>query len=59
MTIGKGCWIVVGVVISGGVTICDNVIIGGNSVVTKDIHSFSFSAGIPSNVIGDLINMNK
>lgn len=59
MTIGKGCWIVAGVEISGGVTICDNVIIGGNFVVTKDIHRFSFAAGILSNVIGDLINMNK
>ena len=59
VTIGKGCWIAAGVVISGGVTIGDNVIIGANSVVTKDIPSFSFSAGIPSNVIGDVRNMSE
>ena len=57
--IGTGCWIAAGVIISGGVTIGDNVIIGANSVVTKDVPSFSFCAGIPSKIIGDVRDMNK
>ena len=35
----------------GGVTIGNNVIIGAHSVVTKDIPSDSFAAGLPCRVI--------
>ncbi len=59
IVIGNGCWIAAGAIISGGVTIGDNVIIAANAVVTKDIPSFSFAAGIPAKVIGDTRLMFK
>ena len=51
IVIGKGCWIASGAIISGGVTIGDNVIIGAGSVVTKDVPSGVFAAGIPARII--------
>ena len=51
--IGKGCWIASGAIVSGGVTIGDNVIVVSGAVVTKDVDSFSVVAGIPAKVIGD------
>lgn len=49
--IGKGCWIASGVIISGNVNIGDNVIIGAGSVVTRDIPSGVFVAGVPARII--------
>ena len=49
--IGQGCFIGSGAIIIGPVTIGDNVIIGAGSVVTRDIESSCFSAGIPNKVI--------
>jgi UDP-2-acetamido-3-amino-2,3-dideoxy-glucuronate N-acetyltransferase len=46
-------WIASGVVISGGVTIGDNVIVAANAVVTKDLPDFAVAAGVPAKVIGD------
>lgn len=51
--IGKGCWIASGAIITGGVTIGDNVIIAAGAVITKDIPDFSIAAGIPAKVVGD------
>jgi len=48
--IGRGCFIGSNVVIIGGVTIGDHVIIGAGAVVTQDVPSESFAAGIPARV---------
>lgn len=52
--IGNDCWIASNVVICGGVTIGDNVVIGAGSVVTKDIPSNVLAAGNPCRVIRTL-----
>ena len=51
ISIGEGCWVASGVIIVGGVTIGNNVIIAAGSVVTKDIPSGKFVAGIPAKII--------
>ncbi len=48
--IGRGCWIASGVIVQGGVTIGDNVIVGAGSVVTKDLPSGVFAVGIPATI---------
>lgn len=54
IAIGKNVWIGDKVTILGGVNIGDNVIIGANSVVTRDIPSNSLAAGSPAKVIKQL-----
>jgi len=49
--IGAGCWIASGAIITGGVTIGNNVIIAAGSVVTKNIPSGIFAAGMPAKAI--------
>lgn len=49
--IGKGCWIGQNVSILPNVIIGDKCIIGSNSVVTKNIPSFSIAVGAPAEVI--------
>ena len=51
IVIGNNVWLGDKVTICGGVHIGDNVIIGANSVVTKDIPSNSMAAGVPAKVI--------
>ena len=51
IVIGNNVWLGDKVTICGVVHIGDNVIIGANSVVTKDIPSHSMAAGIPAKVI--------
>lgn len=46
-------WIGAGAVITRGLTIGKGAIIGANSVVTKDIPSYSIAAGVPARVIGE------
>jgi acetyltransferase-like isoleucine patch superfamily enzyme len=50
--IGSGCFIGANAIILKGVTIGDNTIIGAGSVVTKDIPSNVFAAGVPAIVVG-------
>ena len=52
--IGDNCWIGSGVFINKGNTIGDNVVVGANSVVTKDIPSFSVAGGNPARVIKNI-----
>lgn len=49
--VGDNCYFGLGVKIFGEVNIGDNVIIGANSVVTKDIESNCIVGGIPAKVI--------
>ena len=49
--IGNDVWIGYGVIILPGVNICDGVIIGAGSVVTKDIPSYAIVGGGPAKII--------
>lgn len=49
--IGKNCWLGNGVVITAGVTLGDNVVVGANAVVTKSFPSNVVIAGVPAKVI--------
>ena len=57
--IGNDVWIGVGVVVLRGVTIGDGVVIGANSVVTKDIPPFAIAVGSPAKVIKYRFNEEK
>lgn len=51
VTIGKDCWIAMGVMILPGVTIGDGVVVGAGSVVTKDLPPYTVAVGNPCKVI--------
>lgn len=51
VTVGNDCWIGAGTIIIPGVTLGKGVVIGANSVVTRDIPSFSVAVGAPARVI--------
>lgn len=51
ITIGSGCYIGSSAIILSGITIGDNVIIGAGAVVTRDIASGVFAAGVPASVL--------
>lgn len=51
VVIGDGSWLGHGSVVLPGVTIGRHVVIGANSVVTKDIPDFSVAVGVPAKVI--------
>jgi len=55
ITIGDNVWIASGVVISAGINIDKDSIIGANSVVVKDIEANSFYAGNPAKKITGLL----
>lgn len=50
-SIGNYCFLGIGVKILPGVTIGDNVIVGANSVVNKDVESNTMVAGNPAKII--------
>jgi maltose O-acetyltransferase len=52
--IGSGVWLAAGVIVCGGVSIGDDVVIGAGSVVTRDIPSHCFAAGSPCKVVRPL-----
>lgn len=49
--IGKNCWIGAGAIILPGVTVCDNVVIGAGSVVTKDLPNNVVAVGNPCKIL--------
>ena len=51
VTIGNNCWIGERTLILPGVRIGEGCIVGGGSVVTKDIPSYSIAIGNPAHVI--------
>lgn len=51
VSIGSDCWFGANVTVCPGVTIGDRCVIGAGSVVTRDIPSDSFAAGVPCRVI--------
>lgn len=59
VNIGQSVWIGGNTVICPGVTIGDNVVIGANSCVTKDIESNVVAAGNPCKVIRKISEKDK
>ena len=51
ITIGSGCWIASGAIISGGVTIGDNCIVTAGAVVTQDFRDGCIVGGVPAKII--------
>jgi acetyltransferase-like isoleucine patch superfamily enzyme len=51
VSIGDGSWLGYGSVVLPGVNIGRHVVVGANSVVTKDIPDFSVAVGVPAKVI--------
>lgn len=49
--LGDNCYLGIDAKIIGSVTIGNNVVIGANSVVTKDIPDNAVVAGIPAKII--------
>lgn len=52
ISIGHDCWIGAGTVFLDGVKVANGVVIGANSVVTKDIPEYSVVVGNPAKVVG-------
>ncbi|MBQ7066138.1 MAG: acyltransferase [Lachnospiraceae bacterium] len=52
--IGSNVWIGANVVITRGVTICDKVVVGANSVVTKDINKPGVYVGTPVKLVKNI-----
>lgn len=57
--IGKNCFIGVNSLICPGVRIGNQCVIGGGSVVTKDIPDHSMAVGVPAKVIKSGIQMDE
>lgn len=57
--VGSNVWFGAGVQVMPGVTIGDNVVIGGGSVVVKDIPSNSVAVGNPCKVIRSITDEDK
>ena len=51
INIGNDCWLGGGCFILPGVTLGDGVVVGANSIVNKDIQSYSIVAGNPAKTI--------
>lgn len=54
VNIGNNCWFGANVTVCPGVTIGDNVVIGAGSVITRDVPTNTFAAGVPCKVIREL-----
>ena len=51
VVIGDESWLGYGTVVLPGVTIGKHVVVGANSVVTKDIPDYSVAVGVPARVV--------
>lgn len=59
ITIGNNVWIASNVVITGGVTIGDNCVIGAGSVVTRDIPDNMLAVGVPCRVLREITEKDR
>lgn len=59
VTIGNNVWIGANVLVLPGVTIGDNTVIGGGSVVTKDIPANVVAVGNPCHVLREITDDDK
>jgi len=53
ITIGSGCWIASGAIVTGKVTIGNNAIVAAGAVVVKDVPDYAIVGGVPAQLIGD------
>ena len=53
ISIGEGCWIASGVIVSGGTSIGAHSIVAAGSVVVDSFPPYSIVAGVPAKLIGD------
>jgi acetyltransferase-like isoleucine patch superfamily enzyme len=51
VSIGDDCWVGINVVVIGNVRIGRHVVVGANSVVTRDLPDYSVACGAPARVI--------
>lgn len=51
VTIGKRCWLGTGVMVRNGITVCDDVVLGIGSVVTKSITKPGIYTGHPARFV--------
>ena len=58
VVIEDDCLIGINAVLMAGITIGKGVVIGANSVVTKDIEPYSIAAGVPAKVIKKRLNFS-
>ncbi len=56
INIGRSCFIASGAIITGGVTLGDEVLVCANAVVTKDVPDYAIVAGIPATIIGSTMS---
>ena len=59
ISIGNHVWIGYNANINKGVTIGSNAIVAGNTLVTKDVPSFTIVAGIPGKVVKENVAWNR
>lgn len=59
VTIKRGAWIAVNVVVLPGVTIGENAIVATGSVVMKDVPPLTVVGGVPAKEIKKIIPINK
>lgn len=59
VTIGNDVWLADNVTILSGVTIGDGACVANNTVVTKDVESYSIVGGIPAKIIGQRYKSDK
>lgn len=55
ISIGNRCWLAANSVITKGVSICDKVLIGGGSVVTRSLDAPGVYAGAPCHLIRQIL----
>jgi acetyltransferase-like isoleucine patch superfamily enzyme len=55
IVIGKDCWLGSNSVILPGITLGDGIVVGANTVVTKNFPDFSILGGVPAKVIGSRV----
>jgi acetyltransferase-like isoleucine patch superfamily enzyme len=51
ISVGRNCWLGIGSVVMPGVTLGDSVVVGANSVVTRDFGAQQVLGGVPARVL--------
>jgi acetyltransferase-like isoleucine patch superfamily enzyme len=54
IVIGRGCYVGSRAIVIGPATVGDFAVIGAGAVVTRDVPAYTFVAGVPAQVMGDL-----